>query len=131
MILEARHEGLSFCQLSEKDKRYATDNLMLRGAAISGCPLPTTEFFAGYISEELEIFISKFGYEELTLAELLLSLRLNSKNEMKYPSGLEIEAAQFSGNCFNIDFFAKVLKNYMNLRLLLDRKFQNVIDGYL
>jgi len=129
-ILASRHEGFSFCQLSDNDKRYATDNIMLRGAAVSGCALPQTEFFAKYISEELEIFISEFGYEELTLSEMLLALRLNSKNEMKQPSGVDIEAVQFSGNCFNVDYFAKVLKNYMTVRAILDRKFQNIIDGY-
>jgi hypothetical protein len=130
LILKSRLDGYSFCQLSKEKKRYATDNIMLRGAAISGCALPETEFFATYISEELEIFISDFGFEELTLSELLLALRLNSKNEMKYTSGDEITNVQFSGKCFNVDFFSKVLRNYMILRNNLDRKIQNHIDGY-
>lgn len=128
-IIDCRCKGLSFCQLAKDELVYAIDQIMLRGAAISGCALPQTEFFAGFISSELSIFINKFGYGELTLEEILLAMRLNSKG-LWYPSGLEIDPIQFTGVCFNVNYIAKVLANYMIMRNQLDRVFQNQIDGY-
>lgn len=102
---------------------------MLRGAAICGCSLPQTEFFAGYIAEELILFI-KNGYEEYTLDEVLLAIRVNSKGGARAPSGLEVEQIPFTGVCFNVNYVSKVLSNYKLLRDYLDRKFENKIDGY-
>jgi len=121
---------LSFCELTEEGERAAIDQIMIRGAAICGCALPQTEFFAGYIAAELSIFINEFGYGELTLDEILLSLRLNSKGGVKYPSGSEVETVAFTGQCINVDYISKVLANYKALRGYLDRKFENEIDGY-
>jgi hypothetical protein len=129
-IVEARLDGFSFNQIEENKLRWHVDQIMLRGAAISGCAIPATEFFAEIISEELSSFILNFGYEELTYAEILLALRINSKGGYKYPSGIEIEPVVFFGNCFNIDYFSKVMSNYMAIRNLLDRKLQNFIDGH-
>lgn len=114
-----------------KDKlRHSIDQVMFRGAAISGCPLPQTEYFAAYIAEELEIFIKEFGYGILTYKEILLALRLNSKGGLKTPSGLEIDQIAFSGACFNVDYISKILSNYRAIRNFLDRKFENQLDGY-
>ena len=130
LILGARQEGLSFCQLQGNDLRYATDQIMVRGAAITGCELPGTEYFADMLSNELVEFISNYGYGEYTLKEILTALRLNTQPGMRWPSGLEIERIAFTGSCFNVDFLARVLGTYSQLRNILDRKFQNFIDGY-
>jgi len=103
---------------------------MLRGAAICGCSVPSTEFFAEIIAEELLTFISEFGYKELTFEEILLAMRMNAKGGFKFPTGLELEVVPFFGNCFNVDYFSKVILNYMTIRKFLDRKLQNIIDGY-
>jgi len=103
---------------------------MLRGAAVSGCVVPGTEFFAEIIAEELTAFILEFGYKDLTYDEIILALRINSKGGYKYPTGVDLEPVVFFGNCFNVDYFSKILSNYMVIRTLLDRKLQNVIDGY-
>lgn len=129
-VIEARLTGLSFCQIEESKLRWHIDQIMLRGAAISGCIVPGTEFFAEIIGEELSEFILNFGYKDLTYAEILLALRINSKGGYKYPTGIELEPVVFFGNCFNVDYFSKVLSNYMAIRNMLDRKLQNVIDGY-
>jgi len=102
---------------------------MLHGAAISGCPLPSTEFFAEIIADEILDFILNFGYSELTYEEILLALRINSKGGFRHPSGLELETIYFSGNCFNVDYFAKVLSNYSIIRRYVDNKLKNYIDG--
>jgi hypothetical protein len=103
---------------------------MLRVAAICGCALPNTEFFAKFIAEEITNFILCFGYADLTLEEILLAFRFNAKAGMKYPNGEQIEPIFFTGCCVNVDYIAKVLANYMSIRIFLDRKLQNKIDGY-
>lgn len=103
---------------------------MIRGAAIYGCDLPNTEGFAQVISEELTIFLSEFGYSELTVSEMILALHLNACGAMKFPTGECADRVEFSGVCFNIVFMAKILSLYRSLRNQLDRKFQNQIDGY-
>lgn len=129
-VIDARLNGLSFCQIDEDKLRWCTDQIMLRGAAISGCTIPGTEFFAEIISEELRNYILNFGYKDLSYEEILLALRINSKGGYKYPSGIDLEPVAFFGNCFNVDYFSKVLNNYMAIRNMLDRKLQNIIDGY-
>lgn len=128
-IIEARLDGLSFNQIEDKVRWYI-DQIMLRGAAISGCAVPNTEFFAEIIADELLIFILDFGYGDLSYNEILLALRLNAKGGYKYPTGLDLEIVPFFGNCFNIDYFSKVVSNYKIMRGLLDRKLQNYLDGY-
>ena len=103
---------------------------MLRGAAISGCQLPHTDFFADFIASELKIFINDFGYSDLTYEEIMLALRLNAKGGLKYASGEYQEQVEFFGSCFNVNFIAKILANYCIFRNALDRKLQNQIDGY-
>lgn len=121
--------GLSFCQIEDDKVRWHIDQIMLHGAAISGCPLPSTEFFAEIIADEILDFILNFGYSELTYEEILLALRINSKGGFRHPSGLELETIYFSGNCFNVDYFAKVLSNYSIIRRYVDNKLKNYIDG--
>lgn len=102
----------------------------MRGAAICGCALPTTEGFAEIISNELETHIKAFGYESLTLSEIILAMHLNASGDVQYPSGEVAERIEFTGNCFNVVYMAKILSVYKFLRNHLDRKFQNQIDGY-
>lgn len=130
LIIEARLIGNSFSMLSEDDLKYSCDQIMLKGAAISGCALPQTEFFAEIISGQICEFICKFGYGELTLNEIVLSLQINAKTGLRFPTGSEVEQVQFVGNCFHVDYLSRVLSNYMALRNLLDSKFKNFIDGY-
>lgn len=106
------------------------DKILLSGAAITGAPLPVTEFFANIISNEIYIHLTEFGRGELTLSEVLLAIRINSKGEIRMPSGSPMEQVMFYGNCFHVDFLSKILYNYMLLRNSLDRKFENYLDGY-
>jgi hypothetical protein len=129
-IIESRFVGYSFSQLDEDDGKLAVDQIMLRVAAICGCALPNTEFFAKFIAEEITKFILDFGYSDLTLEEILLAFRFNARGGLKYPNGATIDPVFFTGCCVNVDYIAKVLANYMALRTQLDRKLQNKIDGY-
>jgi hypothetical protein len=127
-ILEARCIGISFNQFEYSEGKTDIDKILLRGAGITGAPLPTTEFFADIISNEVFLFITQFGYGDYTLAEVLLSLRINSKGGMMLPSGTRLVPIEFYGHCFNVDFLSKVLYNYSLLRGQLDRKIENHLD---
>lgn len=129
-IIQARHEGVSFCELSELDQRIAIDQIMFRGAASSGCSLPQTEMFAQFIAEEISKLLLNFGFEEYTLQELLLAFLFNSMGDIKNPTGNDLEQVQFHGNCINLVYLAKVFKNYQVLRNNLDAKLKNLIDGH-
>lgn len=129
-IIQARSVGLSFCEIEQGSVRAVIDQIMLRGAAIYGCTLPQTEFFATFIAEEMEAMILGYGFSELTEAEIVLALRLNCISGIKFPSGLEIEKVPFTGGTFNVYFISNVLEKYMRIRNMLDAKIQNQIDGY-
>ncbi len=120
-IIYSRCTGESFCQLNDNDLKIAVDQIMLRVAAICGCSLPNTDFFAKFIADEILLFVMDFGYKEYTLDEILLAFRINAN---------AAETIPFSGICININYLAKVLDSYRNTRNLLDRKLQNKIDGY-
>lgn len=127
-IVEARLNGESFCEMNTANSRAAVDQIMIRGCAICGGQLPQTEFFASFIADEIIAFLLEHGCKGLTLAEILLALRLNEKQ--KFPPGIDIEQITFTGTCFNVSYFAKVIFNYKVIRDLLDRKFQNLIEGH-
>lgn len=129
-ILDARLNGFSFCQLNNKEVRNVTDQIMLKAAAICGTPTPETEFFAEIISNEIESYLKEFGFGELTLAEITLAFRLNTRYALKMPTGLEVEPVRFLGSCFNVDYLSNILTNYMVYRNSLDRRLQNYLEGY-
>lgn len=129
-ILKARCSGLSFCELNEDDSRVATDKIMFTGAAASGSALPQTEFFAKFIADVLIDFINNFGYEELTLDEILLAIMINADGRTRTISGEHLEQIEFTGVCFNVGYISKILKNYKTLRDSLDRQLENKLNGY-
>lgn len=129
-IIRSRLKGKAYWELNPEEIRLATDSIMIKGAAISGCSLPITEGFAEIISEQLSIFINEFGYCNLTLSEIILAMHINAAGGLRYASGDTIDRVEFSGNCFNVVYISKILEVYKTLRSNLDRKFQNEIDGY-
>lgn len=129
-IIKNRQIGLSFSQLPENELRFTADQIILNAAAISGCPTPLTDFFAEVLTSQMNEYINDFGFNELTVSEIVLAFQLNTKGGLRHPSGLEIDKVHFSGTCFNIDFMSGVLSNYMALRKHLDRKLENFLDGY-
>jgi len=129
-IIKNRLIGMSFSQLPEKELRFTADQIILNAAAISGCPTPVTDFFADVLTNQINEYINEFGFNELTIKEIVLAFQLNTKGGLRHPSGLEIEKVNFSGTCFNIDFLSGVLTNYLALRNNLDRKLENFLDGY-
>lgn len=121
-IIAARCKGVSFCNLNELDTAHAIDQIMMRIAALHGCAIPNTEFYARHIADEIKIYFNEFGYEYLTLEEILLAFRVNSQAGS--------ERINFTGLCVNVEFISKVIDEYLIKRNLLDRKLQNKLDGY-
>jgi hypothetical protein len=130
LIAKARVVADPIAEQTETSQRAAIDQIMLRGAALTGCPLPSTEFFADIISQEIGVFLADFGYNMLTLEEVLLAMRLNCRTDLRFPSGTDVQQVPFVGNCFNVDFLSKVLANYSAMRTIFERKLENHIDGF-
>ena len=116
--------------MAEDELAWSSDQVIMRGSALYGCKIPDSGFLGNFITEEIITFVNEFGYSELTLAEILLAMRLNAKGEMRWEGGSDIEQIQFTGDHFNINFLATILSIYLRLRTILDRKIQNKIDGY-
>lgn len=122
--------GESFAEMDDLQLRTATDRIILECSAINGCDLPSTELFAESLSNSIISFIVELGYADLTLDEILFSMQMNERIGLRLPSGIEVEEIIFSGRCANVSFLSKVISNYMVIRKLVDRKMQNLIDGY-
>ncbi len=116
--------------MDDADARVFVDKLILNAAAITGCGLPQTEFFAEILTEQVKVFLTEYGYEMLTSEEISLALFLNEKRNVRLMSGIELVYVDFVGNHFNVSYLSKILHNYGVLRGCLDRKFQNFIDGH-
>jgi|GEM_PF-1765924 hypothetical protein len=130
IIIKSRQGGKPFSDLHGNDRYHFLDQVIARIAASTGCDLPQSDFFAKIIGEELDGVMVDFGYDKLTLSEVIFAIRLNSNHAaMKIPS--EIEPIKFTGRIVNSYFLSNVLSNYMMLRAMLDRKLQNFLDGHL
>jgi len=110
--------------------RYAIDQIMFRGAAVCGCPLPQTELFAKFIAEEIESYLMGFGYKELTLQEVVLAFKMNIGHKIKNSLGEDLSCVEFYGNTINVSFIGKILSNYMVIRKGLEARIINQIEGY-
>lgn len=131
LIVENRLTGDSLSETYGNDRRHFLDQVVARISAQVGCDLPQTDFFANIVCEEMEGIMVDFGYDQLTLKEVVFAIRMNSSpSSMKLPSGVDLDHVPFSGRLPNGYFLSKVLSNYMMFRKILDGKFTNFIDGY-
>jgi len=121
MVADARANAPSFEDICLEDREVLMDEIVLRIASICGCALPNTEFFARYIADEIERYILNFGYGGYTAEEIILAFRLNSNTR---------DPIYFSGVCLNVDYIAKVLFAYSEIRKIFESKIKNKIDGY-
>jgi hypothetical protein len=124
--MEARINDESLFCFDENLYRLHILKMIQNVCAISGCPMPSGEYLDTFESC-LSSFISKFGFDELSYSEVVLAFELNvvaAENDSDYPS------VRFIGKNLSVDFFAKTLNVYVAQRQVLDRKLQNIIDGY-
>lgn len=130
-VVEARSEGLSFCEMAEEELAWAVDQILIRGVALYGCTVPESDFLGKFFAEEVTKFLLNFGCSELTLEEILLAMMLNCKNDVRLPNGDFIQPIHSIKIYFHVQMLSEILDNYMLLRHGLNRKIQNQIDGYV
>lgn len=129
-IIDARISGISLFEYQLSELEDSFDFVLLKIAGISGIKIPFDAAFIQIIKEQVVKFLLNFGYDELNLSEIILAFELNCKIYLKYPVGIEISHIPICGEHINVDYVSQVLYNYMTIRNLLDRKLQNLIDGY-
>lgn len=130
LVIDARLDGNSISEMDEKELRITADKIIVTCSAYTGCELPITEFFAETLSEAILSFLKKMGYGDLTLNEILFAMEMNLNHQFRLPGSIDFQDVVFSGRCVNVSFISKVLANYMLIRVHLDRRFQNMIDGH-
>lgn len=130
LIFGARLKGASICTIDKESLKTEFNEIIVRLTAICGCPLPNTEYFSSILIDEILDFLNLAGFSQYTLREFILAFQLNAGGYMKNSTGEPLEPIKFTGAFLNIDYIAKVLNNYTQIRKLLDRKLQNHIDGY-
>src|SRR5580692_199002 len=111
-IVDARQASIAIEQIDVGELKSKMDFLITRLCAICGAELPQNDFFANVLADEFVDFLTKFGYGNLTIDEVVLAFQLNAAGT-RYPMGVDIERIRFSGAYFNIDYAARVLENYM------------------
>lgn len=121
--------AISLNQMSEDHLKSVACLFVFRAAAISGLNLPDNTFFVEEIEAQVLKFLLKFGYKNLNEKELELALQLNLPVYYQLPSGVDIQFIEATGSFVNVNFLGNVLKNYMTIRNVIDRRLKNYIDG--
>lgn len=129
MILRERIDGLAFWEIEEDKLRFVTDEIILSMSAMYGSCMPSTELMAGYISDEIISLIRDFGYDEFTVREIILSMRMNMQEMIKNPVGDDFKPVDAPTSVCTA-FLGAVLNNYKKLRNSLDRIIENHLKGY-
>lgn len=122
--------GIPVCDMDEKQLRTTADQIILKCSAYTGAELPATDFFADTLSEAIISFVLNMGYGDLNENEIIFSMEMNLTHVHRLPGGMQLQQFEFSGRCVNLTFIANVLSNYMAVRNHIERRFQNLIDGY-
>ena len=129
-IYEARDTGISVSDLLSDHLRADVQNALIRISVICGSPLPEKHFFAQMLIEETIILLLDFGYEDYTIAELILAARINCKCNLKYPSGSDAQHVEIIGTTLCVDYISQILNIYKTFRTIFDNQLKNLIDGY-
>ncbi len=129
-ILDARITKNALIQFHKAGLRPEMSKVLSRVVAITGGKLPENENERLTLTIELIEFLIEFGYKLLNEDEIILGFQLNAAGDIKSSDGTPIPEIKLFGEYLNVHYFAKVLSNYMILRIQFDRKLQNFIDGY-
>lgn len=113
-----------------ESKYQLGDELLLVASSVHGVNPPASLSFSQVVSNEIHTMVMEGSFSELGYPEVLLAIRLNGRNDIKFPAGLDLEKIKFFGSFVSVDFISQILMNYMTVRNLIDRKIQNHIDGY-
>ena len=120
----------SFSQTVKDTISDCLEDLVLRICAISGIGYPLTEKQFDYFIEELIILLDSPKYNNLSIPEIILAFRINSRSGVKYVSGEEIPRIEIFGTSISVDYIERVLNNYFGLRTGIENEVKCLIDGY-
>lgn len=112
-IIKARQSGISLCDQTADQFEASLTGLIFQISVICGCDLPTHEAHINALEKEFAIFLNDSGYSGLTPEEVLVAFRMNAHGELP-------EEIKTFGKIFNIDFAAKVLRQYREKRGRVD-----------
>lgn len=129
-IYESRITGVSLTQHIEDTLNHCLTAIIFDISVISGHSLPKQDWMLKSLVKELEVYLLEFGYENLTIAEIILAFRLNCMCKLKYPSGSEVVHTEIFGEHISVDYISRVLNTYFSLRSIFDGQLKNVVNGY-
>lgn len=99
-------------------------------SVISGHKIPTDKNYSYLLVKELLVYLYEYGFDNLTIQEIILAFRLNCKCNFRYPSGDYAEPVSIFGEYISVDYVSRVLHTYLTFRNILDSNLKNIIDGY-
>ena len=129
LINRDRFVGVSFWEIPEQKIIYATDEIIFTMCAVFGLPIPENNLQAEYLAKSILTVINDFGYSELTVAEIVLAINLNTFERLKNNGGDDLQKVPPPKMPCGA-FLASILANYKILRDNLDRMIERRILGY-
>jgi hypothetical protein len=117
-------------QIDDQELLTDFDEILFRVSKISGVDIKEAALDFDFLKEETIIYLKNFGYINLNLGEIILAFRFNCDTDILKRLDVEIEKIISKSKYLNVDYIVSVLKNYLQFRFFVDRKVQNIIDGY-
>ena len=105
--------------MSDAETRAASTGIIFKVSVICGCQLPTHDAHINALEGEFLIFLNEFGYEKLTVEEILTAFRMNANFQLE-------KKVETYGTVFNVDYASKVLSQYKEQRFRLDIKLSDM-----
>lgn len=118
----AKYRAPAFSQLKDSDKNAFVTALLYRISVITGCPMPEatedddTELVV-LEGELICLFTENVAYSSLNIEEVALAFRMNATEE----AGENVKHWQ---QVFNIEYLAKVIRRYLDIRSRLEAKIE-------
>lgn len=129
LIVKKRDNERAISEIEEPERLKELSVVLLKISVFLGVSLPSNELLLEMLTSLFQDSLINFGYENLSLKELLFAFELNKQNVLKDEQGDLIKEVEDPFKSLNIGYTSKVLKNYMIARNLLDAKAKNVIYG--
>lgn len=120
----------SISELSSDATKTALFKTVVAIAHVSGGALPKSEAFLDMFIDELYTFLVEYGYGHFAITELILAFRININTTLRQPSGMTLPKVELKTNQLSIEYISDVLSIYSIFRNSIDRKLENLIDGY-
>ncbi len=121
---------MSISQIEVADLTEILGDVLINISVITGHKAPANELYLELLIEELKVYLYEYGFDNLTIQEIILAFRLNCKCNFRYPSGDYAEPVSIFGEYISVDYVSRVLHTYLTFRNILDSNLKNIIDGY-